>query len=73
MIEDLLYEFNLTLHNGCGRFGNRPVRLLEDEGLFQVGEHDRTFDRWANSVELEFRTYTGSGIRKLRKWLTENS
>ena len=72
MITVLLNEFNLKLNHGYGKIGDRPIRYLEDEGLFQIGETMKTFDRWANSVEYDFEVFKASGIRCLRKWLSEN-
>lgn len=53
---------------GTGTFMGRNTRLLEI-GLFQIGEDIVTFDRWANSVELEFDLSQSKGQRKFRRWL----
>ena len=69
-IEDLLNEFGVVLTNDYGLIKNRPVRLVEN--LFQIGEDTKTFDRWANSVDLEFDVYKASDIRQLRRWFVDN-
>lgn len=67
----LLMEHDITLIEGCGEFKERQVRFLGDIGIFQIG--DDNFDRWANSVELEFDVWLPRGIRQLKRWLQENT
>lgn len=55
---------------GCGRLYNRNTRLLES-GVFQIGEDDKTFDRWANSVELEFDLSQPKGQRKFQRYIKD--
>lgn len=66
-IAELLSEFNVVLEYGCGRYNDRPIRLLEGQGVLQVGAND--FDRWANSVDFEFDIRKKSGMRALKRWL----
>ena len=66
-IEDILEQHHITLGYGCGMFQGRQIRYLEERGLLQVGDDD--FDRWANSVELEFEVWQKKGLRQLNKYL----
>ena len=67
--EEFLTEQDITVDDaGCGRFAGRNTRLLE-MGVFEIGESDRTFDRWANSVELEFDLSQAKGQRQFKRWL----
>ena len=49
---DVITDLGIKLEYGCGMFNGRPVRYLENLGIFQVG--DDNFDRWANSLDFEF-------------------
>lgn len=51
---------------GTGTFMGRNTRLLAT-GVFQIGDDD--FDRWANSVDLEFDLSQAKGQRQLARWL----
>lgn len=51
---------------GTGTFMGRNTRLLE-VGVFQIGDND--FDRWANSVDLEFDLSQAKGQRQFVRWL----
>lgn len=64
--EELLTELGIVLEYGCGKFKNRPVRYLENSGIFQLS--DDNFDRWANSVEQEFDLYSEKGQRAFLRW-----
>lgn len=66
---ELFNEFNIELEYDAGIYKNRNVRFLEDIGLFQVG--DDNFDRWANSVELEFDLFLPKGQRQFIRWASE--
>ena len=46
-----------------GRLGSRNTRYLPDRMVVQIGEDDSTFDRWANSVDMEFDIGSGRGRR----------
>lgn len=71
LIEDLLIKFNVVLTNDYGWVSNRPVRIVEN--LFQIGEDKKTFDRWANSVDLEFDIFRPAEVRRLQRWLADNT
>lgn len=66
VLRDLSVNFDKY---GTGMLNGRPVRYLEMSGLFQVGDDD--FDRWANSVELEFDIWLPKGQRQLERWINE--
>jgi len=65
-IEELFRELDIKLTDGVGYWKGYHVRYLEEAGMFQIGDTD--FDRWANSVDLEFEIWLPKGQRKLRKW-----
>ncbi len=65
--EEILTECEISLTYDNGTFKNRPVRFLSDIGVFQVG--DDNFDRWGNSVELEFDLWTPKGQRAFLRWV----
>lgn len=44
----------------------RHVRYIEERGVVQVGDDD--FDRWANSVEMEFDVWQPKGMRQFERW-----
>ena len=59
------YLDNLKL---CGR----NVRCVgEDSSIIQIGEDNKTFDRWANSVDLEFDIKRPSEKRKFIDFVKE--
>jgi hypothetical protein len=72
-VSELFADLDISLKYGCGRYRNRNVRFLEPEGLFQIGEPDEDFDRWGNSVEVEFDLYTKVGRRQLIRFALESS
>ena len=37
-------------------------------GIFYIGESSVTFDRWCNSVELQFDLATAKGQRQFKRW-----
>lgn len=53
--------------SGEGMIGGRKIRYLESAGVVQIG--DCNFDRWANSVELEFEIWLPKGQRQFSKWV----
>ncbi len=64
---DFLVELAIVIDSaGCGTLKGRNTRLLEI-GVFQIGDDD--FDRWANSVELEFDLSQSKGQRQFKRWL----
>lgn len=56
----------LKTNGGCAKYKGVNVRYLETSGIFQVGTDD--FDRWANSVSLEFEVWQRKGQRALMNW-----
>lgn len=52
---------------GTGEWRGRQVRYLPERGAFQIGEEN--FDRWANSVELEFSLWLPKGQRALARFV----
>jgi len=54
---------------GAAKIKDRHIRYLESTGVIQIGEKD--FDRWANSVELEFEAWLPKGRRQFIRWLEE--
>lgn len=68
-IETMLIDLGIKLKSGYGRFKNRNIRYLPDYGVIQIGESDETFDRWANSVELEFDVIQPKGQRQFLRWI----
>jgi hypothetical protein len=66
-IDELFRELDIKLTDGVGYWKGHPVRYLEEAGMFQIGDKD--FDRWSNSVDLEFEIWLPKGQRKLRKWM----
>ena len=60
---DVITDLGIKLEYGCGMFNGRPVRYLENLGIFQVG--DDNFDRWANSLDFEFDLW----LKEMRKFL----
>lgn len=72
VFQEILEEAGIKLDPyDCGRFKDRPVRLV-DGSWFQIGERKETFDRWANSVESEFDIGRPAELRQLRRWLSKN-
>jgi hypothetical protein len=67
--EELLSECGIVLKYGCGKFKNQSVRYLEDSAIFQIGGCDNNFDRWGNSVALEFDLWTPKGQRAFLRWV----
>lgn len=65
---ELLEGLDIVLEYGYGRHKGRHVRFLSSCGIFEVGEDDSTFDRWANSVELRFDIATKKGQREFIRW-----
>ena len=65
----LLEELGIDLEYGCGLAKGRPLRYLATEGLIQIGDDD--FDRWANSVEVEFDVWQPKGLRQFEKWVRQ--
>ena len=65
-LNELFEELGIELKYGCGIFRGKHVRYLRERGVFQVGDSD--FDRWANSVDLEFDVWQPKGQRNLRRW-----
>ena len=65
-IDELFKELNIRLTDGVGIWKDYHVRYLEGAGKFQIGDKD--FDRWSNSVDLEFDIWLPKGQRKLRNW-----
>ncbi len=65
--EDLIDEVGIALEHDCGKHRGHDVRFLSNIGVFQVGEKD--FDRWANSVEMEFDLLLPSGQRAFLGWV----
>ena len=63
---DVITDLGIKLEYGCGMFNGRPVRYLENLGIFQVG--DDNFDRWANSLDFEFDLWLPKGMRKFQRW-----
>jgi len=71
--EELFEELGIKFDDdawGYGRFKGRNIRYLEHRGVLQIGERDEDFDRWANSVELEFEVWKSAGQRALTRWAT---
>lgn len=64
---EILSECGIILKYDNGSFKNRPVRFLSEIGVLQVG--DDNFDRWGNSVELEFDLWTPKGQRAFLRWV----
>lgn len=65
--EELLTECGISLTYNNGTFKNRNIRFLSEIGVLQVG--DDNFDRWGNSVELEFDLWTPKGQRAFLRWV----
>jgi hypothetical protein len=65
-VNELLTDLGITLEYCCGTYKGRNVRYLEDRGVFQIGND--CFDRWANSVCLEFEVWLPKGQRQLERW-----
>lgn len=65
-IHEILEEFGIALVYGCGWYKGLRVRWLPGRSAFQVGVED--FDRWANSVDLEFDMKSKKGLREFRRW-----
>jgi hypothetical protein len=65
----LLSDLGIILEYGCAKFKNRPIRFLEEIGVLQVGDDD--FDRWANSVGVEFDLLTPKGQRAFLRWVNK--
>ena len=69
---ELFAEFGITLeYNTVGTFKDRPIRWLEDISVFQVGEDNTTFDRWANSIDFQFDLFKAEGQRAFIRWVKE--
>lgn len=69
LFKELGIELEMDCGVGVGEYNNRRVRYLESAGLFQV--NDKDFDRWCNSVDLEFEVWLPKGQRKLKRWCEE--
>lgn len=73
--EDLFDDLGIRKdieYSGCSKLPiiGRNIRYLPEMGIVQIGDND--FDRWANSVELEFFVWQSKGIRQFVRWLNEN-
>lgn len=66
---DLLNENGIRLEHGCGIFRGKNLRYIESRGALQIGDDD--FDRWANSLSLEFDLYQLKGQRQFLRWVKE--
>ena len=66
--EELLLELGVTLKHDCGRFKGRNIRLCGN-GFLDIGEVDKTFDRFANSVEFSFDLLQKKGQRQFLNWI----
>ena len=67
---EILAELGITLQYGVGEYHGRAVRYLEDSGILQIGDSD--FDRWANSIEIEFDLISKKGQREFLRWIETN-
>ncbi|MGR9108711.1 MAG: hypothetical protein ACU843_17470, partial [Gammaproteobacteria bacterium] len=70
--QQLFDEAGISLKDDCGKHNGRRVRWLAEYGLFQVGEDDKNFDRWANSVDFSFDLRSAAGQRKFLRWVQSN-
>lgn len=66
---DIFEELGIVLEYGYGRFKDRNVRFIDSLGLFEVGECDKDFDRWSNSVEFQFEVWQKKGQRQFLRWV----
>ena len=69
-LEELLDQYSIVMNKTnyfYTKYKGRQLRYLESTETIEIGDND--FDRWANSVELEFEVWKPKGMRQFKKWL----
>ena len=69
-VYNFLNSIGITLDQyDLGIVKDLPVRYLKSSMTFQIGESTKTFDRWANSIAIEFDLTLNKDRRKLTRFI----